>query len=268
MYKLLALDLDGTTLNSNHVVDDETARYIRRIIEDGKKVTIISGREPKSIVNISEQIGLNGLVGSMNGAIITTSDGIDHILNLSLAPEHVKMVIDIAKDMNFTVIAFVENDSYINSKETDFGTLIDKFTDYPAKEVGDLDEFLRRENLYGKVNKIAVTDEYENLQKFKKAFEEKNNSCNLLFSLPFFLEINRNDISKGRALEFISNSYGIKKEEIIAVGDGENDVELLKSAGIGIAMENAMDELKEVADEFTTSNDNFGVVNVIKKYFL
>lgn len=268
MYKLLALDLDGTTLNSDHVVTEETAKYIKKIIKNGKKVTIISGREPKSIVSISDKIGLNGLVGSMNGAIITTSDGIDHILNLSLAKEHVKSVIELAKELNFTVIAFIENESFINSKKTDFGKLIDKFTDYPAIEVGDLDEYLSKNKLYEKVNKIAVTDEYENLQIFKEKFERKNNSCNLLFSLPFFLEVNRNDISKGKALEFIANSYGIKKEEIVAVGDGENDVELLKAAGLGIAMENAMDELKEVANEFTSSNDNDGVVKVIKKYFL
>ena len=268
MYKLLALDLDGTTLNSKHVVDKETVKYIKMILEKGIKVTIISGREPKSIVEISDIIGLEGLVGSMNGAIITTSNGIDHIMNLTLAEDHIRFALDLADEYKYIPTVFVENDSYITSKKTEFGQIIDKFTDYPAKEVGDMKKFLEENNLFNKVNKIAISDEYENLLKYKKSFEEKNDSCKLLFSLPFFLEINRKDISKGKALEYIANSYGIKREEIIAIGDGENDVEMIKYAGRGIAMANAMDELKRFADEVTTSNDNLGVVKIIKKYFL
>ncbi|QQK07702.1 Cof-type HAD-IIB family hydrolase [Miniphocaeibacter halophilus] len=268
MYKLLALDLDGTTLTSKHIIDSETKKHIKFLINKGIKVTIISGREPKSIVSLSDQIGLNGLVGSMNGAIITTSDGVDHIMNLTLPEEHVKYSIDLSKRMNFNSILFIENDSFIASKKNEFGKIIDKFTDYPATEVGDLDKFLKENNLYNKVNKVAITDEYENLLKFKSVYEKNNNSSKLFFSLPFFLEINRNDISKGRALEYIADSYNINREEIVAIGDGENDIEMIQYAGKGVAMKNAMTGLKDVADEITDSNDNHGVVKIIKKYFL
>ncbi len=266
--KLLALDLDRTTLNSKHVVDDKTAESIKNIINKGIKVTIISGREPKSIVSISEQVGLKGLIGSMNGAIVTTFDGKNHIMNFSLSEIDVKSSIELAKKMNFSAIAFIENDSYIETKDSEFGKIIDKFTDNPSKEVGDLNKFLLENKLYKKVNKIVVVAEYEDLLKYKKQFESSINDCELYFSLPFVLEVTRKDISKGKALEFIANYYGVKQEEIIAIGDGENDISMLKFAGKGIAMKNAMDNVKEVVDEMTDSNDKLGVVKVIEKYFL
>ncbi|WP_099203103.1 Cof-type HAD-IIB family hydrolase [Miniphocaeibacter massiliensis] len=268
MYKLLALDLDGTTLNSKHTVDEDTAKSIQKIISKGIKVTIISGREPKSIVKVAEKIGLEGLVGSMNGAIITTSDGVDHIMNLCLPRKYVEFSVRLALDMGYFPMVFVENNSYIASRKSQFSKVMDKFSDYPAKEVGNLDKYLSENNLYHKVNKVVIAAENEELVEYKKEFENATDACKLYFSLPFVIEVSRKDTSKGKALEYIANSYGIDKDEIIAVGDGENDISMLGYSGKGIAMKNAMDNVKEVADELTDSNDKKGVVKVIEKYFL
>ena len=87
------------------------------------------------------------------------------------------------------------------------------------------------------------------------------------FSLPFFLEIFNLNTSKANALNKLEKMFDIKKEEMIAIGDGENDISMIEYAGVGVAMENALDNIKNKADYITLLNDEDGVSHVIRKFW-
>ncbi len=266
MFKLLALDLDGTTLNSNHKVDSITVYWIKKLIDTGIKVTIISGREPKSVIRVAKELHIQGLLGAMNGGIVIKEPTNEIVYNKILLENDVLYTLDKCQVLDYIPIVLIGDDSFVDSRNYPFAKLMDKFADKPSIDVGDLKEYLTTNKLLDSVNKIIVSDEYERLLKFEKNFHSSKDT-RVFFSLPFFLEINPKEISKGIALEYIASSYGINSEEILAIGDGENDIAMLEYAGKGIAMQNAMEGLRRVCDEFTTSNDDYGVARVIKKYF-
>ncbi|WP_300411015.1 Cof-type HAD-IIB family hydrolase [Lagierella sp.] len=266
MYKLLALDLDGTTLNSNHMVDKITTYWIKKLINNDIKVTIISGREPRSVIKVANDLEIAGYLGAMNGGIVLKEPNKEIVFNKTLLENDVLYTLDKCNVLDYVPIVLIGDDAFVDNRNNPFAKLMDRFADKAAIEVGDLREYLTTNRLLESVNKIIVSDEYDRLVKFQREFNSSDDT-RVFFSLPFFLEINPKEISKGIALKFISESYGIDPSEILAVGDGENDIAMLEFSGKSIAMQNAMEGLRKVADEFTTSNDDYGVARVIKKYF-
>ena len=130
---------------------------------------------------------------------------------------------------------------------------------YKLCEVDDLSEFVDF-----RLNKILTFADpdylLENYQKMKEPFKDEF-SC--MFTSPFYFEFTAKGIDKAKALDAILRSIHIKPEEVIAFGDGQNDISILTYSGHGIAMENAVDELKEIADEITLSNENDGIAHTL-----
>lgn len=126
------------------------------------------------------------------------------------------------------------------------------------------------EELIGKgINKILWYDEVERINEFQKELQGKlSSTVNFHTSQPFFLEFVDVNASKAIALEKLGEYYGIKREEMIAIGDGFNDLSMIEYAGLGVAMENAPSEIKEAADFVTLSNEDDGVAYVIEKFIL
>ena len=119
------------------------------------------------------------------------------------------------------------------------------------------------------ISKILWFDDVSKIGEYQKILKEytfdKVTHCT---SKPYFLEFFNCEVSKATAIEFICNMYGIKREETIAIGDGENDIAMIEYAGLGVAMENACDEIKSKAKYITLSNNNDGIAHVIEKFVL
>ncbi|NMR85439.1 HAD-IIB family hydrolase, partial [Vibrio parahaemolyticus] len=130
------------------------------------------------------------------------------------------------------VIATDNNDDYYN--------LFIKYSNVIPRRVNNVVKYLDDNNLWDSVYKIIFSDEEEVLIKLRDDLSGKlDDDYNLTFSMPFYLELYDSNVSKGIALEFVANIYGINNEEIMAIGDGENDLSMIEFAKIGIAMENA-----------------------------
>ncbi|MDO5717892.1 MAG: Cof-type HAD-IIB family hydrolase [Tissierellia bacterium] len=268
-YKLLALDIDGTTLNDDGIISEENIEYISKIIESGIKVTLISGRCQYTLSKIAKQLNLNGYMSALNGNIIFNLDD-EKVVAEHVIDENILMnLLNISQDTDSMLAVFIGDYTYVESVDDPIAVDFQKFTEIPFVETGNMIDYLIENDLTHKVNKIAFVDDYEKLKKLRdKIPEELSESLSQVFSLPICLEIFNNKIGKGSALREIANLYDIDRSQIIAIGDGENDIDMLKYAGKGIATENCMSLVKYHADEITVSNNDHAVARVIQKYFL
>lgn len=269
MYKLLALDLDGTLLNENHEISEKNKIMINKARKNGVRIILISGREPNSIKYFSEELGLEELIGGFNGGIVTDNKVEKTYFNKCIQEELSKKTIYLLENMGVCSVVFAGNKMLAQDVNDRRIKIFKNYAIGDTEEVGHMSTFLEKNNLWGSINKIILSDSNEILNHHKDILsKEFGNGLTIQFSLPFFLEIFSNEISKGKALDFISDYYGIDSAEIIAIGDGENDIDMLKYAGLGVAMGNAPESVKEIADIVTLPNNKDGVSNIIEKFIV
>ncbi len=269
MYKMIALDMDGTTLNPDHIISERNKNAILAAKKNGAIVVLSSGREPKSMIAFAKALEIDGLISCMNGSIVYDVRTGETLLNKTMDGSDVYEIVEHIKSNNISPVLFSGNEIYVETDEDFFTNLMNKFTTHPAEVVGNLEMFLHETGLSTEIHKLGAMQEFDILKVFRKDMNEQmGDRLNILFSLPFNLEIFRRDVTKGSALKFIADYYKVKQEQIIAVGDGENDIGMLLYAGKGIAMGNAMESVYEYADEVTGSNKDDGVAQVIEKYLL
>ncbi len=268
MYKLLALDLDGTLLNEKHEISESNRVMIQEARKRGVKIVLVSGREPMSVKQFSSALNLDELIACLNGGLITDNNEGKIYLNECLDEGLARNIIHLLEKMHIYSAVFVQDRIFVPDYKNSRLSLLKKYTLGDVDEVGKLPAFLDNKNLWSKINKVLLIDENKILSNFKDVIIEKYNGIKMQFSLSFFLEIYSNKISKGKALKYISDYYGIERKEIIAIGDGENDIDMFKFAGLGVAMENATNLVKENADIITFSNKEDGVSHIIKNFLL
>lgn len=271
MYKLVALDIDGTIYNPDQEISKEVYETIKKSRKMGVKFVLISGRGPKDIASVARKLDLkeNSIIGGLNGSIVKIASKEDCLLNTTLETEDVLSCLALTKNMDFPAFVYIEDDIFVESNDDEFVKLQNKFSYEKTIEVGDLKEFLINKDLLGKVNKIGIANEYDVLLNFKKKFLDGNNKKGqLLFSLPFYIELIHENVSKGHALKYVADKLNISKEAIIAIGDGENDIDMLNYAGLGIAMGNAFENVKETSDFVTLSNKEDGVAYALNRFII
>ncbi len=267
MIKLVGLDLDGTLLNDNHVISNENKEIIDNLKELGIKVVLASGREIESMIWASSELGLDTPLIALNGAIVTDNKGEKILFGKSLNLKKIKdLFIDLYNDGRFMLI-FFKDEVIATDNNDDYYNLFIKYSNVIPKRVNNVVKYLDDNNLWDSVYKIIFSDEEEVLVDLRDDLKDKlDEDYTLTFSMPFYLELNDSHVSKGNALEFVAKMYGIKSDEIMAIGDGENDLSMIEFAKVGIAMENAPDYIKERANYVTRSNMDNGVFHAIKKF--
>lgn len=260
-YKLLAVDIDGTLVNNKREVTSKTKEYIIKAIEQGVVFTISSGRPIQGVKLITDQLGVDIPVITYNGAMVITADGKNIIYSCNMKEEDVIKIEEYGKERNTTIAIWSENMLYTNRID-ERAIKYSQVSGTKPQMYNDLRELVKKG-----INKMLWYDDIDRINAFERELHGKlGSSVNFHTSQPIYLEFVDRNASKAIALEKLGQYYGIKKEEMIAVGDGFNDLSMIEYAGLGVAMENAPDEVKKASDFVTLSNEEDGVAYVIEKF--
>ena len=263
MIKMLVLDIDGTIFRKDYTASQRVKDTLKRLSEKGIKVVLCTGRMYAATKLIAEELGLKTPVICYQGGLVKDFCNEEKTLHeCTMPPELARGVITELKKRNvfFNLyvndVLMVEEDSrlirdYVDARNIEY------------KVFGTCDGL----DLNG-VNKIlAIDDDTELIEKLQKEMAEKyKDKLYVVRSTPRFCEFSSLDATKGNAVRFLAELWGIKKEEIMACGDQDNDIEMLLAAGTKVAMGNGSEALKAVADYVTDTVDNDGVPKAVEKF--
>lgn len=265
-FKILGLDIDGTLTNTKKEITPKVREAILEIQKKGIPVLLVSGRPTEGIIPIAKMLDMEefgGYILAFNGGKIIDAKTKEVIYNKHIPDEEIHNIWQFAKTNELTILTYrhgkiitnnanneyVEIESRINKMETE------QVLDFEAELVRPCDKFL------------IVGDPKIMEEKVKEMQELFLGRLNIFRSEPFFIEIVPMGIDKAQSLSVLLEKIGCTKEELVACGDGRNDVTMVDYAGMGVAMENACEEVKAVANFITKSNDQDGVALAIERYF-
>ena len=274
-YKVIVMDVDGTLANSEKKITINTKKALMKLQKQGMILILASGRPTSGLMDLARELEMDkhhGLLVSFNGSKIVDCTTNEVLFNETMSIEEGQAVLEHMK--KFNVIPMIDKDNYLYVNDV-FNNAIEyngksfNIIEYEARggkfklcEKDDLANFANYP-----LNKILTAGEPNYLQEtYKEMMEPFKDTLSCMFTAPFYFEFTAKGIDKAKALESILKKLGVNKEEIIAFGDGHNDASMVKYAGLGIAMGNAVQELKEIADYVTLSNDEDGIAYAIDKF--
>lgn len=267
-YQILALDLDGTLTNSAKEITRPTLEALIKIQELGKKVVLASGRPTKGVIPLAKQLRLGeygSYILSFNGGRITDCRSRNIIYEKLLPPGVAEPVFHIAKKYSGIDIVGYTPDTLISGiRSNQYTELESRINHMPVVEVEDFPS-----RLTGKENKLLITGSPEIIPLVKAEVTDYFHSyLSVYCSDPFFLEIMPSGIDKAHSLLRLLSGIGLTADQMICCGDGYNDLTMIETAGLGVAMANAQPAVLKKADYITKSNDDGGVLHVINKFML
>lgn len=267
-YKLVCLDIDGTLLNSQHQITEKTKFIINKITKEKNiPVVLVSARMPKGILFLQKELGINEPIICYSGSLILDNNH-NVLMKKYIEASHVRSILNIIKNEDIHASLYKDNVWYI--KEMDKWAFQEKEITNIMPQINKYEELLEHwEEENSGCNKILCMGDPNKIESLKDKLNNiLGSSLNIYLSKPTYLEIMPKDSSKTLAIEVLLRKYCINKSELIAIGDNYNDVDMIKYAGMGIAMGNAPEEVKRIADDITLSNDEDGVAFAINKYVI
>lgn len=257
MIKFVATDIDGTILPSSGKFTSEVKSCIKQMQNDGIKVVIMTGRMHKAAERIAERLELNTPVVSYNGGYIKAKDG-DVLYEENLSEEHTKEIIEWAHENNIHLNLYADDVLY--SEKEDYE--IQRYAQYQG-----LDYIIRdfSQVPFNRVHKLLGIDYHnpERVTEWVNTMGKKYPELYVIKSTPYFCEFSTPRATKACAVKFLQQYWNFKDDEILAIGDQDNDIELLKAGGISVAMGNATPNLITYADYITDTVDNNGFVKAM-----
>lgn len=270
--KMIGLDLDGTLLNTKKELTDHTRRVLAEAINAGILVLMATGRP---FTGIPEELrtfpGIHYALTS-NGARVLDTDHNKILIEQLLPMESAKKALRIFEKYDTLSEIYFDGQGYADAAKLDN---VGKYHHDPNMRnyvrttriaVPDIWDVIAKENR----NMDKVQALFANMDERAAAWKELSElkELELVGSLSYNIEINAAGVNKGTALVALGKMLGIPRESIMACGDGDNDVHLLREVGFGVAMANAQPQVKEAADYITASNDEDGVACAIEKFAL
>ncbi len=262
-YQLLALDLDDTLLSEDLTISHKNIEAIRAMEAKGIKIILVSGRPFESMVKYIDVLDIHNeedYIVSFNGALVNKISG-EEVFNGIIEGDILHKLIDMGRERNISVQLY--NDKLTVEKYTDRTKEYEYLTGMKSHMVEDLKEIPRSIKVL--FNHSAGPD----LEQFRlDLLEAFGDVFNIFYSKPNYIEVLNKKSSKGLAVAYMAEKLGIKQEAVVAVGDGFNDASMIEYAGVGIAVANAPDGVKEIADYVTTVDHNNSAINeVYEKFF-
>jgi Cof subfamily protein (haloacid dehalogenase superfamily) len=263
LYRMIAIDLDDTLLTDERIITPGTVEAIKRAMETGVLVTVATGRMFPSALPFASQLGLNVPLITYQGAVIKDMKGENVMYERYVSPALSRRLLDIANKKNLHLQVY-QDDILYSAADNEKLRQYAEFAGVPYTVEPDLYKLTERDFI-----KLLIFDEPDMLDDLAEELRaEFGDTAYITKSKPFFLEIMHPEASKGRAILHLAQTFGIDRSEIIGIGDSYNDLDLLEVAGLGVAMGNAPDEIKQKADYVTLSNNEEGVRHVIEKFVL
>lgn len=265
-YKMIVLDLDDTLLTDEHIISERTKQALMDAQKMGVKVVLASGRPTYAMWPIAKELSLaeyGSFILSFNGGKITNCKTNEEIFSSTLSVKEVGKLYDLSKREGVYIHTYV-GDEIITDQENPYTAIESEITGLPVKVV---DNFAEAVNV--PVVKVLMVDDPGKLVPAENVLKaELDEKFSIMRSKPFFLEFTEKGITKGESLNHLIKTLGIQREEVIAMGDSYNDLTMIEFAGLGIAMGNANDDIKAIADYVTDTNNNDGIAKAVEKFVL
>jgi len=267
---MIAMDMDGTLLNNKKEITERTKKALKKANEKGINLVVCTGRIFTSALFYAKLIGTKAPIIASNGAYIREKDENKVIYKKCLEKEDAKKIISLAEENGFYPQVFTVDTIYsrkliYSSKNYSlWNEQIPKEDRVNIEIVDDLYKVVDQNDI---LKIVVMSEELEKLFKLK-SFIKDNIDVSVYSSLENNFEVMARGISKGNAVKILADFYKISPEEVICIGDNENDISMIQYAGLGVAMGNATEDLKLVADLVIDTNDNDGIAKFLEEYIL
>lgn len=268
MIDLIAIDMDGTLLDSNHAISTRVKEAIAAARARGVRIVLATGRPFSGVEEYLEELGLAGeddYCITFNGAVIQNAAGTRSVAETTLGYDDFLYCENVARNLGVHFHVLYERSMMTPNADISSHTVRDAYisrTPLMYRSVEQVSPAWR-------FRKFMMVDDAVVLDKaIAHLPSELLQRYTVVKSAADFLEILHPEAGKGRALETLAAHLGVSPKRIMAIGDQENDLVMLEFAGVAVAMGNAIDAVKAVADHVTTSNNEDGVAIAIERYVL
>jgi len=263
MIKLIALDIDGTLYNSQGEVSALTRFALKKAHEKGIKLMLASGRSIHGLKQLAQRNGLpldNMIYLGFNGACVAEGEKSEIVFEFPLELDLAKRLIKQLKKYPVTILLPHRHELWVDDPK---GHLVEFECETECLTMKVIDDLI---NIDFEPNKVVISCNPEYLKPIQIEMDDLfRNEANVVISGPFYLDFTGKDIDKGASLKRYCELKGIDASEVIAFGDNYNDVTMIEFAGMGVAMGNAIPNLKSIANVVTTTNDEDGIALILKK---
>lgn len=277
-YKIVFIDIDGTLVNDEKIIPKENIEIIKKLKEDGIEVVLTSGRPYNSIQQYSEKSGAVPYVIGSNGGVAVNFKTETNIFTKAIDKNIALEILKKIKSKNLYTVATISGNLAVETEQ--FSMTAENRSE--VKVVESLDEVLTNTN--DPIMKFSViNDEKENIEIFRDeiinlfdlsltkvdtfVIPRRYRKVENKYALPYIMDIMPKNVSKGEAIKELCKYLNIDVPETVVFGDGLNDIEMFKTGGYTVAMGNAADEIKELADVVTKTNNEAGVAYELNKIF-
>lgn len=257
--KMIATDIDGTILKHNFQFNPEVKECIKKLTCDGIHVVLVTGRMYTTITPIANQLGLETPIIAYQGGLVR--HGQETLYERTLDEIRAREILDWARKNDVHINLYMDDKLYVEKEDE----TIKRYTDERNAEFY-VQPF---ENLIlDKINKMLIIkfDDENKIDMWKSYLENKYEDVHFVKSMPYFCEVCNPEATKYHAVTFLKEHWGLEQDEILCIGDQNNDIDLLRAGGIKVAMGNATDELKATADYVTDTVNNNGFVKAVERF--
>ena len=268
-YQLLVVDIDGTLLGRDGTIAAEDKAALARAGEVGIRVSLSTGRVTQASLKIIEQLSLDGYHIFFDGALVSNPETGEEVYVSPIRSQCVSQIVELAHRLGVNLDLY-STTRYFVEKETWASDIRRRFFNIPPNVV-DFTKLWPQERIIKGTLTVRSPEEKAKAEIFYQRFNgQLNFSRTTTPAYPdvAFINLVAPDVSKGRALEALTSFLGVPLSEVMAIGDGDNDVSLLSKAGLAVAMGNAQEELKAVADYVTLDVEHQGVAAAVRKFLL
>lgn len=263
--KLIVLDIDGTLVNSKKEVTDNTFRRLTEIQRQGIRIALASGRPSEGVMPYAEKLGLDkhgGYVIAHNGAQIIDVSKKEIVYSRSFPIEYLQEICDCIKPYRVNISTNRGETFIAAGNKNRFTTAESEIMKLPLIFVEDFPAYVTFET-----SKCILAGEPEDILKLEGIMSEQfKGRFDVYRSEPQFLELVPCGVDKGSSAQWLLENLGFGKRDWMAFGDSYNDVTMINYAGVGVAMGNAPEDIKQQADFVTLTNDEDGVVFALDKF--
>lgn len=294
MYKMIVIDMDGTLLNKDHIISKRTKATIKKAIAENKKVVIATGRAFAGTIPYVKELGLHkkgNYTISCGGSLCLDNETYEELYSIPIAYEDIMEILKISQAHDLHISTYTRNEiivhqdhlfsaydaliNHVTYKIQDFSTLAKDAKYFKVNLVNEAPEIFHDIHGYFSTHHIDDTHLAKKPNYDKHLFEDLHflptailQKYTLVHPFYYCIEVTRKECTKWYGVQQVAKAYGIHPKEIIAIGDSGNDVSMIKNAGLGVAMGNAFDYVKDVADIITKTNNEDGIADIIERYLL